>query len=541
MVKYFKYLLRYRLYLFFYIVLNTVLWLITLVSPYITGRYVDHLISAKTIKPIYTFSIIILVIGIGNTLFSYLIQILIAKYEAKLSFDLNYDVLEHVKKLPLSFFKTTNATYLNQRINVDSNTVTSFILKDIIGLGFKLVSLLIGVIVLFRFNSTIATFLFVLVPIYLLLYLRFKSSLYNVEYSLKDSKDSFIGQINEQLLNIKQVKFHSIHDYLGNRTKNSFNKLFTDVLNYARTFSLFGCSDNIINSGFRLVLFFFGGKAVIEGELTIGQFTMINSYYNVIINGIRNILNFSAKYQSAKVSKERLDELLEMKVEQNGSIRLDRINTIELMDISFSYDNGTDIIRSFSYKFNIGKLYCIVGKNGTGKSTLLEILIGLIGEEYQGNVLYNDINIKQLDMYNIRKKLIGIVEQEPTLFEDTLINNLVFGNDQFEEKIIEKWMTNLFGKTVRKRFDLNKRMELHGKSSNVSGGENQKISIARVGIKNPDLIILDEPTSALDRLSAMRLTKILNSVKAQKIVIVVTHDKSLINIADEVIELEYIQ
>jgi ATP-binding cassette subfamily C protein len=460
------------------------------------------------------------------------------RFEAKTAFDLNYDILEHVKKLPLSFFKKVNATYLNQRINLDSNNVISFLINDVIGMCFKWISFLIAVIVLFKINNIIAISLVVLVPLYLILYLSFKSSLFNIAYILKEEQDHFIGQMNEQLLNIKQVKFHSIHDYLGNQIKLSFNKLFAIALRHARVSSLFSSCDNIINNLFRLVLFFFGGMAIIKGKLSIGEFTMINNYFTVVIKGIRNTLDFSKNYQRTKVSQKRLDELLEMKVEQNGLIKLDSINSIELKDIHFSYEKGPKILESFSYKFEKGKIYCIIGENGTGKSTLIELLLGLVGEKYQGKVFYNDKSIEQLDMYNIRRKLIGVSEQEPVLFNDTLINNIILGNKELKKKTISEWMKKLSGETIIKRFGEDKKMKIYGKSSNISGGEKQKISIIRAVIKEPDLIVLDEPTSALDQFSTNKLKEILKEIKDNKIIIMVTHDESLINISDEIIKLE---
>lgn len=156
-------------------------------------------------------------------------------------------------------------------------------------------------------------------------------------------------------------------------------------------------------------------------------------------------------------------------------IQIDEIDTIELSNVSFSYDGYKNIIDRFNYKFQRGKIYCIVGKNGTGKSTPINLILGIFNDYYTGEILYNSIEIKKLDMYYIRKKIIGISEQEPKLINDSIFNNITYGVEMYN---------------------------------------------------------CEEIKDLLEKLNFL-----IQAVKKDRIVLIITHNKEFLNIADDVLDL----
>lgn len=212
-----------------------------------------------------------------------------------------------------------------------------------------------------------------------------------------------------------------------------------------------------------------------------------------------------------------------------------QIESIELKDVSFSYDpaeKGRILLKKINIKFIKGKIYSLVGNNGTGKSTIVSILLGLYNDLCQGEVLYNGINIKLLDMYMIRKKLVAVTEQEPVLLNGSVVEN-IFMNEVYDKEQLNFYdkICRLFNVEEIVAGDKEKNAESI-QNTNFSGGEKQKISIIRTILKDAEVLIFDEPTSALDQISIENFIQIIRSVKNNKIIIIITHDHRLIEISD---------
>ena len=314
--------------------------------------------------------------------------------------------------------------------------------------------------------------------------------------------------------------------------------MFNSLLRYTKVSYLFNSSNSMVTTIARVIIFFVGGMEIINGNLTIGDFTIISSYFTMMIGSVGYFLNLGKSYQDALVSYDRLRQILDEPQEINGTIRLESIETIELINVSFAYDNSKKIIHDFNYEFEKGKIYCIVGDNGTGKSTLINVILGILVNYYSGEIRYNSIEVKELDMYYIRRKIIGVTEQEPKLVNDTIINNLIYGVEIYDYKTIDKLLKDLNVNIDKFHEGLN--TKLNEASSNISGGEKLKIAIARTFLKDPDVIVLDEPTSALDVVSIEKLKSMLTALKKEKIILIVTHNQEFLNIADEVIDLNRI-
>lgn len=270
--------------------------------------------------------------------------------------------------------------------------------------------------------------------------------------------------------------------------------------------------------------------------MTIGDFTIITAYFNMLLTCTSYFLNLGKEYQQAMVSYSRIREILNTPKEINGSLRINSIESIHLRNIKFSYE-GKQIITNFNYTFKKGKIYCILGENGCGKSTLLDLMIGL-NYNYSGMIYYNNHNIKDIDMYYVRKKVIGITEQEPSLMNTTIDENIRYGTEDISKHDINEWC---------KRFELEKFIKklpnqlesyIVENSNNISGGEKQKLSLIRTLIKNTDVIIFDEPTSALDKRGVEIFKDIITDIKYNKIIIFITHNMELLDIADEKIYMK---
>jgi ATP-binding cassette subfamily C protein len=283
----------------------------------------------------------------------------------------------------------------------------------------------------------------------------------------------------------------------------------------------------------QILLFFIGGIQILTGNFTIGMFTIYVSYFNMMLGASKYFFGLGAFYQSALVSHNRIAEILGQKIESNGSMSICDIKKISIRNLVFGYEDK--IINNFSCEFEKGKIYTIVGSNGIGKSTLINLIIGQFTDEYNGSVEYNDVDIRKIDMIAVRKSQIGVAEQEPVLLKASIGFNLFLSeNYTIDDAVIENSKV-----LSMESFFLNKTLEyeLNSDNANTSGGEKQKIAILKVLIKNPEVMIFDEPTSALDSSTAKRFVNHLSGIKDDKIIIIVTHDEQIKNLSDVVIGL----
>lgn len=532
-----KYLFKYKLYLCLYTIICLILWGLSLVQPYITSEYIDNLTNFKEIQSIYYYTFIVFLIGLSNMVLSYIKNMILIKFQSRVAFDMNYDVIEHIKRMPFSYLSNVDTIYLNQRVNSDVNTIINFILNNYISIVANIINIIVLIYLLIKIDLDLSMLLLILMPLYIITYILFKKPLYVSGYKMKEEQTKFFSKLNEQLYNIKFIKTNSLFDILGNKLKDKFQELLKSVVKYSNISYLFYSFDSIIGSISQVIIFLYGGIKVINKEITLGQFTIINTYFMMIIGSISYYLSFGKSYQDSNVSYSRIIDILKIKEDNNGSIVLKNIDQIVINNLYFNYKNKS-IFNNFNYKFKKGNTYCIVGDNGTGKSTLASLILGLYIDDFKGEILYNETDIKKINLYEVRKKLIGVTEQEPILLCDTILNNLCYGLKDIGDEVVNYWIDRLELKEFVKSLDGGLNYNINEKSNNISGGEKQKLSLIRTLIKNPDVLILDEPTSALDTLSINKIKNILNEIKKDKIILIITHNKDMLEIADDTIYLK---
>jgi len=273
---------------------------------------------------------------------------------------------------------------------------------------------------------------------------------------------------------------------------------------------------------FPVVLLFF--------KLDIELIFIIILLSEIFIKTFNEIFELLKSVNKNNISMNRLNDLLSISVDNNGSKTTDEISKIEIVDISFKYCNSDkNIFSNKSFLFEKNNIYIISGENGSGKSTLIKIMLNLL-DISKGSILINGENIDNYDMELIRKNIFSFCEQEPYLIKDTLLNNLNYASNN--PKNIEYYKSNELLNFVNK-LDKNFYTELTLTNSNISAGQKQRIGIVRALSKDTaNVYIFDEPTSAMDREGIKIFINLMKEMKNNNIIIIVTHENELKEIGD---------
>lgn len=533
-----KYMKAQRNKLSLYILLCIFLGLFSLATPYISGDFVDYLISGHSIKNLLQYCFIYFSIAFTSVILGYVNNRLYISLQTRMGFELNRDVIFHIQHLPLSYIETQDSAYQNQRVNNDSNALTTFCISIIQSIVINLVTIILSFAVVCSFDLVIALSLFALIPCYFAIFQVTKKRLYESSFSFKEQQSEFFSKLFDQLSHIKQLKLNAICTEFILRLNYSFERVLQSALRYQKISYIFTGLDSIILSIAHVFLFIYGGIQVLNGSLSVGQFTIISSYFGIMLTSTRYFFSLGKNVQDNMVAYNRLKQIMSISPDQTGITEISSITKISAQNITKAFGEKR-ILDSLSIEFHKGNIYVIKGANGSGKTTLINALLGLYIDECPKCVMYNDQPVENVNLRKAYRQSIGIVEQEPVLFEDSIEFNITLGAP-IQDKELEFYI-HLLGLDGFINNLPNKLLTLIGENaSNISGGEKQKICLVRALLKDPDVLVLDEPTSALDAVSAENLKEHLVTIKKEKIIIIVTHDNSFNSIADSTFSLPVI-
>lgn len=508
-----------------FVVAGNVLMLITsILVPFLIGKIIDDGLIARQYFYFYKFiAALVLCYAIGK-LSSYFVTCWIAKIHFLSEIKFNLAIIEHVQKLPLAYLNKQDMVYLNTRIYQDCDSIIGFALDNFISSVFSILIVFLLAVLVAAKDVWIAVALFLTIVIYVVIYMVYGAKIYEKFRIQKETLNNFFAKLTYLLTNVKFIKINSLADYVDGKISNSIGNVIKRIIVYVKTNWMFTAYCDVIKYCFLLFYIYYGGVLVFNNKLLVGEFVVVIGYINILFENISVVLEFSKSYKETRVAFDRVNDILLVVEESSNGNILNYVNSIQVKDLTFGFDKKSNLFKEFNYEFRRGYSYCIVGKNGRGKSTFLMLLIGLLKPQ-NGNILYDGIDIQKLNMEKMRKFRIGFSEQEPVLIGDTVKESIFYDNENIhvDNELYEYLGNNLLSMIEKEAID---------NFMNLSGGEKQKISQLRVFVKNCDVLILDEPSSALDEKSKRKLLKIINMVKNKKIVIIVSHDKNIIDTCD---------
>lgn len=526
------YIKKNKRYIIFYICISLTLSILALVMPYLSGTFIDELIQKPSLAVIYKFTFLAIVVSLLQIIISYFSSVLSIKLKTKLTYEFNKDIILLLQNISLIYLDKKNIAYLNQRVNADCSNIIDFSMMFLNGAIINMIAFIVCFVVIVNINVKISILIFTLILAYGILYLVMHKPLSRHTYQLKEITATYISKLQEQLQDVRIIKTFDLFHFFSVRIDTCYREYLASNIKMTKLNFVFRSSDIMIKLVSQILLFLIGGYEILEGRLTIGLFTILSSYFMNLTNSVKFFLNVINQFISNSVSADRIRDIQKVKIEPNGNFKVEDIYCIDIKNLNFGYDDNLIFI-NFHCQFKKGHLYKICGENGKGKSTLIDLIIGLYSDKYTGNISYDSRDLRELDLHYLRRYKISYVGQTGLFFKGTILENLSFGENNLNIADIKDFLhTFLYDSYINIGIDDFLNMELNDSNSNFSGGELEKLAIIRGLLKISPVLILDEPTNSLDTMSKLALKEIIANLKTNRIIILVSHDDCFNSLVD---------
>lgn len=506
---------------------------VSIFSPYITGNIITDISSGQSLSPILDKCKVLLLLFLLSQIMGVFSSILKLKIELSMGKEFNCDVIFHIQDLPYTYIQQQNLSALNQSVNQDTNTIIAFCIDLVLTVTTKILNILCILFLCFSSNVEMSLIIVISSILYTILYLFLKKKLYVTRRNLRICESNFFAKLFEQLEFIYFIKTNSIQSSFRKRVDDSFAEFSSAKIKDSYLQYLISILQGSISLFSQLLLLIVGAQCVYNGKITIGLLLTFSTYFSQVQSGILYFLNLGSSYQNARVSSQRIHDILSKSKESSGSETFSPPLSISCKNLSFAFsDENCFLYENLTFSLCPGKIYGLSGKNGAGKTTFINILLGLYNDIIpRGMISFDGIDIHDIDLHWLREK-ISYVSQESTIVPSTYQDNLLLflPEGDFQSNVHIDKIPHFLKIKALNLSDLIV-------PSSLSGGEARKICLLRSFLKNSDFLILDEPDASLDQESCLQLVTYLQQLKSQKIILLVSHNPIFVNCCDEVIRL----
>lgn len=482
--------------------------------------------------------IIVVVLYIISSLFSYLQSIFLIEVTTKISYDLRERLIEKILKLPMEKVEENKRGDILSRVTNDVDSLQNGITQSFIQLTTAVITLIGVFIMMLSINLWMTLATITLVPIALLL-MRFMTR-FSQKYFLRqlEFKGSLNGQIEETFTGHDIIRVFNQEEISMDRFESDNEKWFTHEWKSQFYSSLNGPLMNFISNFTYVVVAVLGAVFVLQKVIAVGDILAFFQYTQSFNRPIQQITRVMNQIQTAMAASERIFEFLEFEDESNPSNRqITEIKEgITFENVSFSYTPNEKIIKNLSFDVKKGEKIAIVGETGAGKTTIVKLLMRFY-DINSGSIKIDGIDIGEYDKDSLRSH-IGMVLQDSWLFSDTISNNIRYGNlDASDDEIIDA-ASQVYADDFVRRLSDGYESELNEDTDNISHGQKQLLTIARTILSQKEVLILDEATSSVDTRTEKLIQKAMDRLMEGKTSFIIAHRLSTIRNADKIIVIE---
>ena len=531
---------------FMFSILST---LFTIVGPKVLGNATTELYNGVIAKlnntgsinfnKLHTILITLLILYIISAIFNYVQGVVVSKISAKYTMDLRRKVNRKMERLPLKYFDKKSHGEVLSLITNDIDKISQNLSNALTETVTCIIALLGMLIMMFSINVTMTLAIIIILPICMMLTIKIASKGQKYFTYRQEGLAKVDAKVEEMLRNHNIIKVFNSED----KILKDFNKENDSLADNTWKSTFIGGIMHpimmLIGNLSYVVIAFLGGLFVIQGKITVGNIQSFITYAKNFTNPIGNLASIMTELESMIAASERVEDYLleEEEKKLENPVLLENVKgNITFDHVKFGYDENKPIIKDFSAYVEKGKKIAIVGPTGSGKTTLVKLLMRFY-DVNSGSILIDNINIQDVDRNELRKN-IGMVLQDTWLYSDTIMENIRYGKlDATDDEVIEaskEAQVHHFIQTLPNSYN----MQINEETSNISEGQKQLLTIARAILRDPKVLILDEATSSVDTRTEELIQKAMDSLMKGRTSFIIAHRLSTIKNADLILVLK---
>lgn len=543
-----KYFYKYKTQIIIGVLITIVSKLFTVFVPKFIGSIIDvvndQLQNPETSEVTYKAKLlkyILFLVGsaVLSGILTFWMRQTIINVSRYIEFDLKNEIYQQYQKLSLNFYKKNRTGDLMNRISEDVGKVRMYAGPAIMYSINTLTLFIVALVFMFKQAPLLTLYTIIPLPILSIIIYKISSEIHKRSTVVQQYLSKLSTFSQETFSGISVIKAYGIEP----QTSANFNELSETSkekqLNLVKIQALFFPMMILLIGLSNVLVIYIGGKQYMNGEISLGTISEFIMYVNLLTWPVATVGWVTSIVQEAEASQKRINEFLKTEPEiQNNTPTASNIKgDIEFKHVSFTYDDtNIQALKDVSFKVNSGETLAIIGKTGSGKSTILD-LVGRLYDVNKGEILIDNTPIQDLNLYSLRDAT-GYVPQDAFLFSDSINNNIKFGKENAtDEEVIEAAKLAQVHKNIVK-FKKQYNTVLGERGITLSGGQKQRVSIARAIIKKPEIMLFDDCLSAVDTETEEKILTNLKTITKDKTTIIVSHRISSAKNADQIIVLD---
>lgn len=513
-----------------------------MIVPVISKNIIDIGILSRNIKIVFTYSFLLFVISIISNVTQYIQFLKYTKVKNKLNFRLFYYALKQMFKLNILLYNEVNYNQLISEIEFDVENITKVADKNFIESITYILKTIGGLIGLFIISWQLTIALLIIIPLKILLLNIFYKLRKEYFEKWRSKQMEFSFWYGDSLNGLMEIKLWSIYKKKLTEFKKNQRNIYKSFFKFENVNRI----DELLENGLQsfvtnILIFILGANFIFHDKMTIGALFAFISYANLILYPLSSLLNIKKDLATILPSIDNYNLFIHKSNESNKSPESlekwnnnNAVNTIKFQDISI-FLKGKKVLNNISFSISKGEKVAIVGANGSGKTSILNVLLRLY-KPNTGKVFLNGMDIQNYQIESYRN-LFSVVNQKVYLFNTTIKNNITmyerYTNDEIVKACIKSGI-NDYIKELPEKYDT----IVGHDGTNLSGGEKQKIAFARSIIKKSKILILDEATSNFDKISEEHINKLISENRNYDIEIIISHRPDILKCMDKIILIQ---
>ena len=518
------------------IILSFIFSIIEVISktiiPIITGLIIDSLLENKFTNILNLILINVLLIIIAS-IYNYLLNVSAKMAAIEYSNEIKEKALKRLLKLKINIIEKYKSGLLASKIVNDVNNIHHGLITFLTHFIPGIVTLILTLIIMFFINFKITLIIFLITPIsvFITIYIA-KQNKKLTDISNKEYND-MTSYIKEQIELKKYINVEKLENQKEQKINDLSEKYMKDESKALFYASISNPTTRLINGIITIIVVLYSSFEIMNGNMTIGIFSTFLIYANRYAKPLNEISQVSNRLTISLTSYDSIKELINEEIEEFINSNDEIIGSIEFKNVSFSYNNDKEILKNINFKINNGEKIAIVGPTGSGKTTIIQLLLKFYNIN-SGSILIDGKNINDINT-NILRDNIKVVLQDAHLNNENIKDVLKYSND-VSDKEIKDLLKRI---NIKPNFlGMNDKLENITSIDNLSNGQKQIISMIRAMLSNPKIVILDEATSDVDSLTEKNIESSINELTKGKTSIIIAHRLSTIISADKIIVID---